>query len=246
MPGNCRSPPRPGACSLPGSRRLRSPPPSCPPPPRTPSSSVSSPPCRASRPNPARRSCAGSRIALDEINAKGGLLGKKVELLVRDDESNPAKGVDRRPRTGAAREGRRAVRRPRHAGLDRDRAVRQPGQGPVHGRVGGGNADHPQRRGRKLRVPRLRRGRSRRQGAGRLRDQEVRAKKPGMILINNPWGESNEKGLKAALDGQDCPMRASRSSRPTTSMSCRSSPASSRPAPTSCSWSPTSRRPRRS
>ena len=23
--------------------------------------------------------------------------------------------------------------------------------------------------------------------------------KPGMILINNPWGESNEKGLKAAL-----------------------------------------------
>ncbi len=26
------------------------------------------------------------------------------------------------------------------------------------------------------------------------------AKKPGMILINNPWGESNEKGLKAALD----------------------------------------------
>jgi branched-chain amino acid transport system substrate-binding protein len=25
------------------------------------------------------------------------------------------------------------------------------------------------------------------------------AKKPGMILINNPWGESNEKGLKAAL-----------------------------------------------
>ncbi len=26
------------------------------------------------------------------------------------------------------------------------------------------------------------------------------AKKPGMILINNPWGESNEKGLKAALE----------------------------------------------
>ena len=26
------------------------------------------------------------------------------------------------------------------------------------------------------------------------------AKKPGMILINNPWGESNEKGLKEALE----------------------------------------------
>ena len=25
------------------------------------------------------------------------------------------------------------------------------------------------------------------------------AKKPGMILINNAWGESNEAGLKAAL-----------------------------------------------
>ena len=35
----------------------------------------------------------GLTIALDEINAKGGLLGKKVELLVRDDESNPAKGA---------------------------------------------------------------------------------------------------------------------------------------------------------
>jgi branched-chain amino acid transport system substrate-binding protein len=26
-----------------------------------------------------------------------------------------------------------------------------------------------------------------------------KAKKPGMILVNNPWGESNEVGLKAAL-----------------------------------------------
>ena len=25
------------------------------------------------------------------------------------------------------------------------------------------------------------------------------AKKPGLILVNNPWGESNEKGLKAAM-----------------------------------------------
>jgi branched-chain amino acid transport system substrate-binding protein len=31
------------------------------------------------------------------------------------------------------------------------------------------------------------------------------AKKPGMILINNPWGESNEKGLKAALEAKNLP-----------------------------------------
>src|SRR5258708_14021302 len=35
----------------------------------------------------------GLSLAAEEINARGGLLGKKVELLVRDDESNPAKGV---------------------------------------------------------------------------------------------------------------------------------------------------------
>ena len=35
----------------------------------------------------------GLSLALDEINASGGILGKKVELVVRDDESNPAKGV---------------------------------------------------------------------------------------------------------------------------------------------------------
>src|SRR6202008_1291672 len=35
----------------------------------------------------------GLSIAIDEINGKGGLLGKKVELIVRDDESNPAKGA---------------------------------------------------------------------------------------------------------------------------------------------------------
>src|SRR6195952_18526 len=35
----------------------------------------------------------GLSIAIDEVNAKGGVLGQKVELIVRDDESNPAKGV---------------------------------------------------------------------------------------------------------------------------------------------------------
>ena len=36
----------------------------------------------------------GLSIALDEVNARGGLLGgRKLELVVRDDEGNPQKGV---------------------------------------------------------------------------------------------------------------------------------------------------------
>ena len=36
----------------------------------------------------------GIQIAMDEINAKGGLLGgRKLELVIRDDEGDPAKGV---------------------------------------------------------------------------------------------------------------------------------------------------------
>ena len=35
----------------------------------------------------------GATIAIDEINAKGGVLGRQLELVRRDDESNPAKGL---------------------------------------------------------------------------------------------------------------------------------------------------------
>ena len=31
----------------------------------------------------------GMQLAVDEINASGGLLGKKVELITRDDNANP-------------------------------------------------------------------------------------------------------------------------------------------------------------
>lgn len=36
----------------------------------------------------------GSRLALDEINAKGGLLGKKVELIIEDGQCRPANSVN--------------------------------------------------------------------------------------------------------------------------------------------------------
>jgi branched-chain amino acid transport system substrate-binding protein len=35
----------------------------------------------------------GLRVAVDEINGMGGILGRKVELIVRDDGSNPGRGV---------------------------------------------------------------------------------------------------------------------------------------------------------
>jgi len=34
----------------------------------------------------------GLQLAIDEINARGGVLGRRLTLVVRDDESNPAKG----------------------------------------------------------------------------------------------------------------------------------------------------------
>ncbi|MCX7708329.1 MAG: ABC transporter substrate-binding protein [Clostridia bacterium] len=36
----------------------------------------------------------GVQLAVDEINAKGGILGKKIELIVEDDEANPEKTVN--------------------------------------------------------------------------------------------------------------------------------------------------------
>ena len=35
----------------------------------------------------------GLTIAIDELNAAGGVLGRKFELVTRDDEAVPAKGV---------------------------------------------------------------------------------------------------------------------------------------------------------
>src|SRR5260370_12151168 len=35
----------------------------------------------------------GLQVAIDELNAKGGALGKKFELVRRDDEATPAQGV---------------------------------------------------------------------------------------------------------------------------------------------------------
>ena len=35
----------------------------------------------------------GAKIAVDEINAKGGVLGKKLELVIEDTKSNPTEAA---------------------------------------------------------------------------------------------------------------------------------------------------------
>src|SRR5882757_6629380 len=150
----------------------------------------------------------GLSLAIDEINAKGGVLGKKVELLVRDDESNPAKGVV------AARE---LVQRERVAaffgGLDTPVSMAivpfaNQSKMPFMGVWAAG-------------TPITRNGAAenyvfRVSAVDVLVDKALvayavkkyAAKKPGMILINNPWGESNEAGLKAALAEKNIPYAA--------------------------------------
>jgi branched-chain amino acid transport system substrate-binding protein len=147
----------------------------------------------------------GLNIAIDEINAKGGLLGKKVELVVRDDESNPAKG------SVAARE---LVQREKVAalfgGLDTPVSIAivpfaNQSKVPFMGVWAAG-------------TPITRNGAAenyvfRVSAVDEIVDvamvdysvSKYQAKKPGMILINNPWGESNEKGLKAALAAKSMP-----------------------------------------
>ena len=140
----------------------------------------------------------GLSLAIDEINAKGGIRGQKLELVVRDDESNPAKGVV------AARE---LVQREKVAaffgGLDTPVSMAivpfaNQAKVPFMGVWAAG-------------TPITRNGAPenyvfRVSAVDDLVDvalvdyamKKYGAKKPGMMLINNPWGESNEKGLKAA------------------------------------------------
>jgi branched-chain amino acid transport system substrate-binding protein len=118
----------------------------------------------------------GLQIAIDEINAKGGLLGgRKLELIQRDDESNPPKGLI------AARELIFKEKVPFIGIWAAGTAITHNGANPNYVfRVSAVDA---------LVDVRL------------LKQAEkLGAKKAGLILINNPWGESNEKGLKAAAE----------------------------------------------
>ncbi len=142
----------------------------------------------------------GLTIAIDEINAKGGLLGgRKLELVQRDDESTPPKGLT------AARE---LVFKEKVAvifgGIDSPVALAMV---PLLNKekvphvavwaAGTGitrNGANPNYIFRVSAVDVL--------VDVKLLDyanKKFGAKKAGLILINNPWGESNEKGLIEAV-----------------------------------------------
>ena len=141
----------------------------------------------------------GLTIAIDEINAKGGVLGgKKFVLIKRDDESSPPKGVT------AARE---LISSEKVAalfgGIDTPVSlaivpIANQNKKPFLGVWAAGtnitkNGASPNY---VFRVS----------AQDDLVDialieyamKKFNAKKPGLVLVNNPWGESNEKGLKAA------------------------------------------------
>jgi branched-chain amino acid transport system substrate-binding protein len=141
----------------------------------------------------------GLTIAIDELNAKGGVLGRKLVLVRRDDEATPAKGVT------AAREllfnEKVAVL---FGGLDTPVSLgivpivnqaKIPFMGPwAAGTPITKNGANPNFVFRVSAVDEIV-NRAMLQYA----QKTFNAKNCGLILVNNPWGESNEKGLMAAL-----------------------------------------------
>jgi branched-chain amino acid transport system substrate-binding protein len=140
----------------------------------------------------------GLTIAIEHINARGGLMGRKVVLVRRDDESSPPKGV------AAARE---LISSEKVAaifgGIDTPVSMaitplanqsKMPfisvwaaGTGIT---VNGANPNYVFRVSAQDDLVDV--------AMIRYAGNRFGAKKPGLILVNNAWGESNEKGLRAA------------------------------------------------
>ena len=145
----------------------------------------------------------GVSVAIDEINAKGGVLGRKLELVRRDDEATPAKGVI------AARE---LLFKEKvtvlFGGLDTPVSLAIV---PIVNQekvvfVGPWAAGTPiTKNGAKenyvFRVSAVDEIVNR--AMLQYAQKTFNAKNCGMILVNNPWGESNEKGLMAALSARN-------------------------------------------
>jgi branched-chain amino acid transport system substrate-binding protein len=142
----------------------------------------------------------GLTVAIDEINAKGGLLGgRKLELVQRDDESTPPKGLT------AARE---LISREKVAvifgGIDSPVALAMV---PIlnkekvpHMAVWAAGTGITRNNANPNYIFRV-------SAVDVLVDVKLldyaakayKAKKVGLMLVNNPWGESNEKGLVEAV-----------------------------------------------
>jgi branched-chain amino acid transport system substrate-binding protein len=140
----------------------------------------------------------GLTLAIDEINAKGGLLdGRMLELVQRDDESTPPKGLV------AARELISENVVAIFGGIDTPVSMAMV---PVLNKekriymgvwaAGTGitrNGANPNYAFRVSAVDALVDIR-----LLKFAHQKFGAKKAGLMLINNPWGQSNENGLRAA------------------------------------------------
>lgn len=141
----------------------------------------------------------GLSMAINEVNARGGVLGRQLELVRRDDESNPSKGML------AVRE---LVQREKvtvlFGGLDTPVSLAivplaNQLKVPFMGIWAAGTkiTENGAADNYVFRVS----------AVDELVDEALvqygvnnGMKKPGMILINNPWGESNEAGFKRALE----------------------------------------------
>src|SRR5258707_6515050 len=144
----------------------------------------------------------GLQIAIDELNANGGVLGKKLELVRRDDEATPAKGVI------AARE---LLFREKVAVLSEDsdtpvsiaivpimNEAKVPFMGPwAAGTPITKNGAEPNYVFRVSAVDEIVD-----RAILQYAQKTFGAKKPGLILVNNPWGQSNEEGLRAAMQAK--------------------------------------------
>jgi branched-chain amino acid transport system substrate-binding protein len=140
----------------------------------------------------------GLSLAIDEINAKGGLLGgRMLELVQRDDESTPPKGLI------AARELISDHVAAIFGGIDTPVSLAMV---PVLNKekciymgvwaAGTGitrNGANPNYAFRVSAVDALVDVK-----LLKFASQKFGAKKAGLMLINNPWGQGNEKGLVAA------------------------------------------------
>ena len=141
----------------------------------------------------------GLSIAIDEINAKGGLLGKKISLIRRDDESSPPKGM------AAARELISSEKVTAFfGGIDTPVSlaiapIANQNKTPFLGVwaagtkivQNGANPNYVFRVSAQDDLVDV--------ALIKYATQKYGAKKLGLVLVNNPWGESNEKGLKAAI-----------------------------------------------
>lgn len=141
----------------------------------------------------------GLEIAIDELNGKGGVLGRKLVLIKRDDESNPAKGQI------AARE---LIQNEKVAvifgGIDTPVAMAvvpivNKEKVPYMGTWAAGtfitrNGANPNFVFRVSAVDELVD-----KALIKYAMKTYGSNKPGYMLINNPWGESNEKGLNLAV-----------------------------------------------